>query len=37
MYIIDDLKSAFYKIIMPLLTNRGIDLVLLSELAIELT
>ena len=32
MYIIDDLKSAFYKIIVPLLNNRGIDLVLLSEL-----
>lgn len=32
MYIIDDLKSAFYKIMVPLLNNRGIDLLLLSKL-----
>ena len=35
MYIVDDLKSAFYKIIEPLLISRGIDLVLLSKIGAQ--
>ena len=32
MYIVDDIKSAFYKIMAPLLNSRGIDLISLSEI-----
>ena len=32
MYIIDDLKSTFYKKLYPLMNGRGIDLCLLSEI-----
>ena len=35
MYIVDDLKSAFYKIIEPLLTSRGIDLVSFSKIGAQ--
>lgn len=32
MYVIDDIKSTFYKIIVPLLNSRGIDLISLSDI-----